>query len=67
LDLRPVLVFVFARPTASQGVGMKYTGPAKPIRLWRRPLIDYVESVVFLSGIVIAGLDVYVWRANIVL
>jgi hypothetical protein len=46
---------------------IKYTGPAKPIRLWRRPMIDYVEAVVFLSGIVIVGLDVYVWRANIVL
>lgn len=44
-----------------------YTGPAKPITLWRSPLIDYVECVVFLSGILIVGLDVYVWRANIVL
>jgi hypothetical protein len=34
---------------------------------WRRPMIDYVEAVVFLFGIVIVGLDVYVWRANIVL
>jgi hypothetical protein len=68
LDLRPVLVFVFARPPAGQGGEMIiYRGPAKPIRLWRRPMIDYVESVVFLSGIVIVGLDVYVWRANIVL
>jgi hypothetical protein len=46
---------------------MIYTGPAKPIPTWRRPKIDYVESVVFLSGILIVGLDVYVWRANIVL
>jgi hypothetical protein len=30
-------------------------------------MIDYVEAVVFLSGILIVGLDVYVWRANIVL
>jgi len=66
--LRQVLGPVFARPTASQGGGMIiYRGPAKPIRLWRRPMIDYVEAVVFLSGIVIVGLDVYVWRANIVL
>lgn len=41
-----------------------YTGPAKPITLWRRPKIDYVEAVVFLSGILIVGLDLYVWRAN---
>ena len=44
-----------------------YTGPAKPIQMWRRPMIDYVEAVVFLSGIVVVGLDVFVWRANIVL
>lgn len=44
-----------------------YTGPAKPIQLWRRPKIDYIEAVVFLSGILIVGLDLYVWRANIVL
>jgi hypothetical protein len=65
--LRQVLGLVFARPTAGQGDGMKYTGPAKPIPTWRRPMIDYIEAVVFLSGIVIVGLDVYVWRANIVL
>jgi hypothetical protein len=65
--LRQVLGPVFARPTASQGVGMKYTGPAKPIRLWRRPMIDYVEAVVFLSGIVIVALDVFVFEANMLL
>jgi hypothetical protein len=65
--LRQLLVPVFARPPAQQGGGMKYTGPAKPIRLWRRPIIDYVEAVVFLLGIVVVLLDVYVWRANIVL
>lgn len=41
-----------------------YTGPAKPIPTWRRPKIDYVEAVVFLSGILVVGLDLYVWRAN---
>ena len=46
---------------------MKYTGPAKPIRLWRRPMIDYVEAVVFLSGIVIVALDVFVFEANMLL
>jgi hypothetical protein len=65
--LRQVLGPVFARPTASQGGGMKYTGPAKPIRLWRRPMIDYVEAVVFLSGIVIVALDVFVFEANMLL
>jgi hypothetical protein len=68
MDLRQVLGFVFARPPVCQGGSMIiYRGPAKPIRLWRRPMIDYVEAVVFLSGILIVGLDVYVWRANIVL
>ena len=46
---------------------MKYTGPAKPIPTWRRPMIDYVEAVVFLSGILIVILDVFVFEANIVL
>lgn len=63
-----MLVFVFARPPADQGGEMIiYRGPAKPIRLWRRPMIDYVESVVFLSGIVIVGLDVFVFEANMLL
>ena len=43
---------------------MIYTGPAKPIPTWRRPKIDYVKAVVFLSAIFITGLDIYVWRAN---
>ena len=46
---------------------MKYTGPANPIRLWRRPMIDYVEAVVFLSGIAIVALDVFVFEANMLL
>ena len=41
-----------------------YNGPAKPIQLWRRPMIDYVECVVFLFAIFVVGLDLYVWQAN---
>lgn len=44
-----------------------YTGPAKPIPTHSEHGIFIVECVVFLSGILIVGLDVYVWRANIVL
>ena len=46
---------------------MKYTGPAKPIPTQSEHDIFIVECVVFLLGIVVVGLDVYVWRANIVL
>lgn len=42
-----------------------YTGPAKPIPTYRMPLIEKVEVVVFLSGFIVAGLDVFLWRANI--
>lgn len=41
-----------------------YTGPAKPIQTWHRPKIDYFEAVVFLSGFIAVGLDVFYWRAN---
>jgi len=70
LDLRQVLVPVFARPPAGQGGNMnhiKYTGPAKPIPTQSERGIFIVECVVFLLGIVVVLLDVYVWRANIVL
>jgi hypothetical protein len=41
-----------------------YTGPAKPIPTHSERGIFIVECVVFLSGILIVRLDVYVWRAN---
>jgi hypothetical protein len=44
-----------------------YTGPAKPIPTQSESGIFIAECVVFLSGILIVGLDVFVWRANIVL
>jgi hypothetical protein len=62
-----MLVPVFAGPPATKGGGMKYTGPAKPIPTQSENGIFIVECVVFLLGIVVVGLDVYVWRANIVL
>lgn len=46
---------------------IKYTGPAKPIPTQSERGIFIAECVVFLSGILIVGLDVFVWRANIVL
>jgi hypothetical protein len=67
LDLRQVLGLVFARPPASQGGRMKYTGPAKPIPTHSERGIFIAECVVFLLGFIVVGLDVYVWRANIVL
>jgi hypothetical protein len=62
-----MLVPVFAGPPAIQGGFMKYTGPAKPIPTQSEQDIFIVECVVFLLGVVVVGLDVYVWRANIVL
>lgn len=44
-----------------------YTGPAKPIPTKSEHNIFIAECVVFLLGILITGLDVFVWRANIVL
>jgi hypothetical protein len=44
-----------------------YTGPAKPIPTQSESGIFIAECVVFLLGIFITGLDVFVWRANIVL
>ncbi len=44
-----------------------YKGPAKPIPTQSERGIFIAECVVFLLGIVVVGLDVYVWRANIVL
>jgi hypothetical protein len=68
LDLRQVLGPVFARPPAGQGGNMIiYRGPAKPIPTQSERGIFIVECVVFLLGIVVVGLDVYVWRANIVM
>ncbi|MEN9885743.1 MAG: hypothetical protein RL758_321 [Pseudomonadota bacterium] len=44
-----------------------YTGPAKPIPTQSERGIFIAECVVFLLGLIVAGLDVFVWRANIVL
>jgi hypothetical protein len=41
---------------------MKYTGPAKPVRLYRTPLIDRIEYAVFVLGLIVVALDVYIWR-----
>ena len=70
LDLRQVLVPVFARPPAGQGGNMnhiKYTGPAKPIPTKSERKIFIAECVVFLLGIFVVGFDVYVWRADFAL
>jgi hypothetical protein len=63
-----VLAAVFKRPPLGQGGRMNtYRGPAKPIKTQPERGIFIAECVVFLSGILIVGLDVFVWRANIVL
>jgi hypothetical protein len=42
-----------------------YSGPAKRIPMYRRPISDHAEVIVFLSGIIVVLLDVFVFRANI--
>lgn len=44
-----------------------YTGPARPIPTKPERGIFIAECVVFLLGLIVVGLDVFVWRANIVL
>lgn len=46
---------------------IKYTGPAKPIPTKPEREIFIAECVVFLLGLIVVGLDVFSWRANIVL
>ena len=41
-----------------------YRGPAKPIPTQSEHGIFIAECVVFLFGILIVGLDVFLWRAN---
>jgi hypothetical protein len=43
---------------------MRYTGPSKPVRLYRTPLIDKVEYIVFVLGLIVVCLDLYHWRPN---
>jgi hypothetical protein len=40
----------------------KYKGPAKPVRTWHRPLIDYIEPIVVTLALVVVLLDMFVWR-----
>lgn len=41
---------------------IRYTGPAKPINTWRRPVMDYIEPIVMTLGLVVVLFDLYVWR-----
>jgi hypothetical protein len=43
-------------------MGLKYTGPAKPVNTWRRPWIDVIEAVVFALCLVVLMFDIFVWR-----
>ena len=38
---------------------MRYTGPAKPISTWRKPLIDYIEPIAFTLGFVFVAVLIY--------
>lgn len=41
---------------------MKYTGPAKPIPTRVDLVSDKAERVVFLLGLIVVALDVFLWR-----
>lgn len=42
---------------------MKYTGPAKPIPTHIELVSDKAERIVFLLGLIVVALDVFIWRA----
>jgi hypothetical protein len=44
-------------------MGLKYTGPAKPVDTWRRSWVEWFELAVYAAGLIIVVLDVLVWRA----
>lgn len=41
---------------------MKYRGPAKPIPTHVEIVSDKVERIVFLLGLIVVALDVFIWR-----
>jgi len=41
---------------------MKYTGPAKPIPTQIEIVSDKAERIVFLLGLIVVALDVFIWR-----
>ena len=41
---------------------MKYQGPAKRIKTYRRKAIEYWEPVVLTACFLVVLLDVFIWR-----
>jgi hypothetical protein len=41
---------------------MKYAGPAKPIPTHIELVSDKAERIVFLLGLIVVALDLFVWR-----
>jgi hypothetical protein len=41
---------------------MKYTGPAKPIPTHVEIVSDKTERIVFLIGLIVVALDLFIWR-----
>lgn len=41
---------------------LRYTGPAKPIPTRIEIVSDKVERIVFLLGLIVVALDVFIWR-----
>jgi hypothetical protein len=41
---------------------MKYKGPAKPVPTHIEIVSDKAERIVFLLGLIVVALDVFIWR-----
>ena len=41
---------------------MKYTGPAKPLATHIELVSDRTERIVFLLGLIVVALDLFIWR-----
>jgi len=41
---------------------MKYRGPAKPTPTHIELITDKAERIVFLLGLIVVALDVFIWR-----
>jgi len=41
---------------------MKYRGPAKPVPTHIEIVSDKAERIVFLLGLIVVALDVFIWR-----
>lgn len=41
---------------------VRYKGPAKPIRTWRKPSPDFWVALALVVSFIVWMLDVFIWR-----